>query len=270
MKNIDYNKIMCVIGILLITTFCVILVLGYNLYNKLLIRSVGFCLVGEILIYLYNANTNLKTKKYTIKNEKLPVNFNGYKILHISDFHNTNSKRIKTKILQSISKNKPDIIVITGDLIDSRRTNIYTVKELLITIVDFVPVYYVFGNHESRLRDIQMLINEVKSIGVNVLRNETIDIFKDNECIKITGLEDPAFYIPLETSHELTNYINKILQAILKKDNKFNVLITHRPEYITQYAQHNYEIVFAGHAHGGQIRLPIFGGVIAPRSRIFS
>ena len=227
------------------------------------------CLLGIILIYLYNENTNLKNKEYEVKSDKLPLNFNGYKLLHISDFHNTNSKRIKTKIIKAISKNNPDIIIITGDLIDSRRTNIYTVKEFLRTIVNFVPVYYVLGNHESRLADVQKLINEVESVGVNVLRNETIDIYVNNEHIKITGLEDPAFYTSCETSDELVAYINNVLKVIENKENNFNVLITHRPEYITQYAQHNYEIVFTGHAHGGQIRLPIFGGVIAPRSRIF-
>ena len=108
MKNLDYNKIMCVIGVLLITAFCVVLLIDYNSYDIfnnsspfyviILSRAIELWLPGTILIYLYNENTNLKETEYIVESDKLPKGFNGYKIAHISDFHNTNSKRIKTRL----------------------------------------------------------------------------------------------------------------------------------------------------------------------------
>ena len=273
MKNLDYNKIMCVIGILFIIIFCIVLIIDYNSYDMfnsapfsvlVLVRTIEFWLPGAILIYLYNQNTNLKETKYLIQSDKLPKTFNGYKIGHISDFHNTNSKRIKTKIIEVLNKNKPDIIVITGDLIDSRRTDILNVKMFLKIIVNIAPVYYVLGNHESRLYDVQSLINEAQDVGVKVLRNVSEKIERQGECIEILGIDDPAFYIPLENSYEISQKTDNLLEAIVKDSNDFKILLIHRPELLDIYSKYDFDLVFTGHAHGGQIRLPLIGGIIAP------
>lgn len=278
MRNLDYNKIMCVVGILFIIAFCIVLIIDYNSYSifnstpfsvTILVRTVEFWLPGAILIYLYNQNTNLKDTKYTVVSNKLPQAFNGYKIAHISDFHNTNSKRIKTKIKEALNKNKADIIVITGDLIDSRRTNILNAKEFLKDIVNIAPVYYVLGNHESRLRDIQNLINEAQAVGVKVLRNVSVKINKDDENIQMLGIDDAAFYIPFENSYEAIDKTENILNLIVKDSNNFKILLAHRPELIDVYSKHELDLVFTGHAHGGQMRLPLIGGIIAPGQGFF-
>lgn len=278
MRNLDYNKIMCVIGILLTIAFCIVLIIDYNSYDIfnfapfyaiVLVRTLEFWLPGGILIYLYNQNTNLKETKYLVESDKLPKSFSGYKIAHISDIHNTNSRRIKAKVLETLKSNKPDIIVITGDLIDSRRTNILNAKELLKSIVDISPVYYVLGNHESRLCDIQNLINEVQSIGVTVLRNISAKIEKQGEFIELLGIDDPASYIPLESKCEIMQKTDNVLKSIVKDSDNFKILLIHRPELLEIYAKYNFDLVFTGHAHGGQIRLPLIGGVIAPGQGIF-
>ena len=279
MKNLDYNKIMCVVGIILITTFCVVIITEYTtfytfnnsslFYKTIIMRSIQLWLPGVILIYLYNANTNLKETNYLIKSEKLPKVFTGYKIAHISDFHNTNSKRIKQNIVKALKKNNPDIIVITGDLIDSRRTNINTAKAFLKDIIGIAPVYYVLGNHESRLSDVQKLINEAQSTGVNVLRNVSVYIQKDGETIDLTGLDDPGFFIKLENKCEVKKKTDKALETIVKASDNYTILLTHRPELMDIYSKHSFDLVFTGHAHGGQIRVPGIGGVIAPGQGMF-
>jgi len=279
MKILDYNKIMCVIGVLLITAFCVVLLIDYNSYDIfntslpfyviVLSHVLKLWLPGAILIYLYNENTNLKETEYIVASGKLPKAFNGYKIAHISDFHNTNSKRIKTKIIQSLSKYHPDIIVITGDLIDSRRTNILNAKKFLKSIVKIAPVYYVLGNHESRLYDLKELIDEVQKTGVNILRNISVKIEKRDELIEIFGLDDPAFYIPLENKYEIGQKTDKVLETVTENNNNFKILLIHRPELLEIYAKYDFDLVFAGHAHGGQIRFPWIGGIVAPGQGLF-
>ena len=279
MKKIDYNKIMCIIGILFIIVFCIILVIDYTsydmfnnsatFYTTILERSVQLWLPGVVLIYLYNQNTNLKTTQYLIESHRLPKGFDGYKIAHISDFHNTNSKRIITKIVQALKNNKPDIIVITGDLIDSRRTNILSAKEFLKNIINIAPVYYVLGNHESRLYNVQELINEAQDIGVNILRNIGVYIKKQDEKIQIYGVDDPAFYIPLENKNEVAQKAENVLNKVVKDKNYFTILLIHRPELLSLYEKYNFDLVFTGHAHGGQIRLPIIGGLVAPGQGVF-
>lgn len=278
MRNLDYNKVMCVIGVLLIVAFCTILVVDYMNYNmfdsqpfyaRILVRILEFWLPGAILVFLYNQNTNLNKTQYFVQSKRLPKSFNGYKIAHISDFHNTNSKRIKCKIIRILNKEKPDIIVITGDLIDSRRANILNAKEFLKSLVNVAPVHYVLGNHESRLYDIQNLINEVKDAGVNVLRNVSLKISTQGETIEILGVDDPGFYAPLENSYEVRRKAENLLNTVVKSNTHFKILLMHRPELLELYSKYNLDIVFAGHAHGGQIRLPFVGGIVAPGQGVF-
>lgn len=278
MKNLDHNKIMCVIGIVLITAFCALLIIdyiNYDIFNSapfsatILMRAIEFWLPGAILIYLYSQNTNLKETELLVKNDKLPKSFNGYKIAHISDFHNTNSKRIKTKIIEVLNKNKPDIIVITGDLIDSRRTNVVNAKEFLKSIVSIATVYYVLGNHESRLYDVENLIDVAQSVGANVLRNVSVKLEKQGEKIELLGIDDAAFCAPLENNYEITHKTNHMLETLKKDNNNFKILLVHRPELFEIYSKYNFDLVLTGHAHGGQIRLPLIGGLIAPGQGLF-
>ena len=278
MKNLDYNKVMCVIGILFIIIFCIVLIIEYNTYDIfnsapfsviVLVRAIEFWLPGAILIYLYNQNTNLKETRYLIQSDKLPKSFSGYKIAHISDLHNTNSRKVKRKILETLENNRPDIIVITGDLVDSRRTNIPNAKEFLKNVVKISPVYYVLGNNESRLCDVQSLIDEVQSVGVNVQRNINSKIEKQGEAIELLGLDDPAFFIPLESKDEIRKKTDDVLKSIVRDSDNFKLLLIHRPELLDVYAKYNFDLIFTGHAHGGQIRLPLIGGIIAPGQGIF-
>lgn len=274
MNKIDFNKMLLGIGVMLMLAFLVALTYDYISYNAydnsapfytfVLVRFVEFGVLGMLCIYLYNQNTNLKETIYDITTDKVK----GYKVAQISDFHNTNSVKLKRKIIESLKSNKPDIIVITGDLIDSRRTNIAVTKEFLESITAITKTYYVLGNHESRKENVQELIKIFECTGVIVLRNETVKL-KDN--LELIGLEDINFSIPEKKQENLSNpqaileqTLKQNLENIVTQNDTYKILITHRPEYISTYSECNIDLTLTGHAHGGQIRLPFVGGLFAP------
>jgi len=272
--RIDYNKIMYIIGIIFIICFGVFILIDYTRYNTLsnvviIIRAFQFMLPGIILLYLYNQNTFVKATHYVIKSKRLEESFNGYKIAHISDFHNTNSKRSKKIIIKELEKNKPDIIVITGDLIDSRRTNMQTAVEFVKSIIHVAPIYYVLGNHESRLSNIGELEKMLQNIGVIILRNQKIKLQRNTQFIQLVGIDDPTFYVTESEFEPIEVNIDKKIKNVVKDKETFTILLTHRPEYMQIYSSNQLDLAFTGHAHGGQIRIPFIGGVIAPGQGIF-
>ena len=277
MRRLDYNKIMCVLGAIFIILFCTFTIRDYINYDGInnsapfyvfvIIRIIEFMLPGILFIYLYNQNTYLKESYHIVKSTKLEQGSN-YKIAQISDFHNTNSKRIKTSLIQKLKENKPNIIVITGDLIDSRRTNISAVKEFVEKITNIAPVYYVLGNHESRFQNIKELEQAIQKTGAKILRNKVINLTNQ---IQLIGMDDPAHYVTIEQKVEgkMEDLVELKLKGLLENNNMFKVLIAHRPELIDTYAKTNVDIVFTGRAHGGQIRIPGIGGIIAPGQDFF-
>jgi len=220
-----------------------------------------------IVIYLYLEVTTLEVSQYNVKSDKLPGAFDGYKIAHISDFHNTKSNRLKNKILQTLEMDKPDILVITGDFIDSRRTNMQ-VSLAFIEKIKNIPIYYVAGNHESRIKDYPKFKKELQNLGVKVLENEKIELKQKTDIISLIGLQDPSFDTSERDKKGMTQLVDKWLKTYSTKDN-FEILLLHRPELFTTYVENHVDVVFSGHAHGGQVVLPFIGPIIAPNQGYF-
>lgn len=279
MKKIDYNKIMFIVAVILIVMFLLFIINDYKqiiyiknasiVLNKVLIyRMLQFILPSIVLLYLYEQNTYLKNIKIHIQDNKLPKKFNC-KIAQLSDFHNTNSKRLKVKLKNVLEQEKPDIIVITGDLLDARRTNIQTVKQFINMIKHIAPIYYVLGNHEARISNVHELITEVKNEGVHVIRNEVIKLEKAGESIELIGLDDPGFFVTSLEENIKEKIDIKLNELINSDSDKYRILLTHRPELIDTYSKPDIDLIFTGHAHGGQIRIPFLGGIIAPGQGFF-
>lgn len=220
-----------------------------------------FIIIIVLLIsyYLYYENTTLKVTKHKLSNNKIN---NNIKVAHISDFHNTKSKRLKKALINKLRSNKPDIIVITGDFIDSRRTNLDISLDFLDKIKSICPIYYVSGNHEARRDEYHLLKQGLINAKVKVLENEKIKL---NDNINILGIVDPLFKKGVKS--KIT--IDKEIKSIKYDKNSFNILLTHRPEHFNTYVKYNIDLVFAGHAHGGQIRLPFIGPLFAPAQGFF-
>ena len=229
-----------------------------------------FFLVARVglIIWIAWANTAIELNEYQIKSEELPENFEGFRIVQVSDLHNTEIGEENTKLLKLIENAKPDIIVITGDTVDSYHTDVEVSLRFVEKAVRIAPCYYVTGNHEARFSKefFQSFEEKLKEYGVQVLHDESVMLEKDGEYILLAGLDDPTF----ASNHEGIRYSN--LSSHIKElfsEEGFHVLLSHRPELFETYVEADVDLVFSGHAHGGQFRLPFVGGIVAPNQGFF-
>ena len=218
-------------------------------------------------IYFYFENTTLEVSTYQIATNKIPNEFNNYKIIQISDFHNNTSSKLTKKIVEKIKNQKPNIIVITGDLIDSTKTNVDIAIDMIKEIIEIAPIYYVTGNHEARTNEYDNLKSQMIELGVKILENEAQEIQLNNSTINILGINDPSFY--KESDILDSKIVKNNMENIQYNEDNFTILLSHRPEVFKIYVEKNIDLVFTGHAHGGQIRLPFIGGIIAPNQGTF-
>ena len=228
-----------------------------------------FWLIGLLIfvvLFLCDQNNRIVISKHRVKDKKVPSAFNGFKILHLSDLHNKSFGKNQTLLLNKIYKLNPDIILITGDLIDRRRTDFEPVLHLLKGLHS-IPVYYVPGNHEAWSDCYAQLKDILISHEIVVLENEERCIVRDHQRLYLYGLKDPGFYS--KDDHKLKSRDQLHAQLEAWKPEGFSILLSHRPEYFDVYASHAIDISFSGHAHGGQIRFPFIGAILAPHQGFF-
>ena len=212
-------------------------------------------------------NTALESNHVMITSEMIPDDFSGYRIAHISDYHNTESNRLNKQLLKILKEEEPDMIAITGVLIDSRRTDIDVSLRFAEQAVKIAPCYYVTGNHESRIDDLDTLKSGLEALGVKVLDNKRLILQKGNDEITLIGVSDPKFMTrKIEEEDEI---MRQCLTQLSKEADTYRILLSHRPELFEIYKQAEINLVFSGHAHGGQFRLPVLGGLIAPNQGFF-
>lgn len=180
--------------------------------------------------------------------------------MHISDLHNAEFGDGQKDLIDKIEAQDADIIVITGDMIDSRRTDVDKAVELITGLGNKIPVYYVTGNHESRVREYNELESKLIENGVTVLKNESVKIEKDSSFINIIGVDDPSFGM---SANDIFHTVSEL------KTDGYDVLLSHRPELFETYCESGAELVLCGHAHGGQVRIPFAGGLVAPNQGLF-
>ena len=225
--------------------------------------------ISALFAFLAWQNNEVAITEHNYTNDKLPNKFNGFKILHISDLHN---KKFYGRLTNKIKKINPDIIVITGDLIDRRRTNINSAMELIEDIVKIAPTYYVSGNHEQLSQHYTKLKEELNKFNVINMDDFYTAINKGGSEIGLIGIADPAINAN-EKAHLSENNVRYVISRLnhltknLKTD--FNILLSHRPELLNVYKKFNIDLVFSGHAHGGQIRIPLLGGILSPNQGFF-
>lgn len=228
--------------------------------NKKSIKIIRFILaICVIIIFFIWQNNDIVQTNYTYVNEKIPKSFSGFKIVQISDLHNKEFGKNQGRLLNIVSKQAPDIIVVTGDLIDSRYTSIDKAMKFIEGAVKIAPVYYVTGNHELRVNQYNILKQKIEQAGAVILDNEICDITNEHgDTIKIVGLDDGAIYS--DTLEQLRKRID---------NSNFTILLSHQPEALESYCASELDLVFSGHAHGGQVRLPFIGGLVAPNQGFF-
>ena len=248
---------------------------------ELLKKRIVFCVlmfvnvvISAMFISYIISLFKIDVSKYEVASSKVPKAFDGFKILQLSDLHNRRFNKNNKKIVKIIEKQKPDIIVMTGDMVSSNSTGFSNFFSLVEELDGKYPIYYIFGNHEQRLsvEKQAIIIGKLREYGVKVLNNQHESITKNDESIEIFGLkQELIYYTNYLKSKKTYSYETKDMEnAIRKADSKkFNILLAHNPLYFETHEKWGADLVFSGHVHGGIIQIPFIGGFLSPERKLF-
>lgn len=224
-------------------------------------------LISIMVSWVIWGNLSVETTKLTVTAKDLPEAFDKFSIAHISDLHNAEYGKNNEKLIDILKAESPNIIAITGDLIDSNHTNLEVALSFAQQAVKIAPCYFVTGNHEAWIgSQYEELKTSLQNTGITVLQDEAIELNYGDVCIQLIGLNDPDFS---ERDRLLSESILEAKLSQVNISDGFTILLSHRPEYFNVYQNKNIDLVLSGHAHGGQFRLPLGGGVIAPGQGLF-
>ncbi|MCR4963885.1 MAG: metallophosphoesterase [Firmicutes bacterium] len=215
------------------------------------------CLLCVMLtaVFLHWQNRTISVSEYTYSHPLLGQDLDGFAIAFVSDLH---SDDFDGRLLDKLKALEPDLILLGGDLLDCRHGDPQVALDFAAACTQIAGVYYAPGNHEANTgKDYADFARSLEESGVRVLFNSGAEISKGESRFYLLGVPDQAFHA--EAAQDAI--------ARLRKNDLCNVLLAHRPERIDSYA--GADLVLSGHAHGGQIRLPFVGGLIAPGQGFF-
>ena len=236
--------------------------------KRIIVLAVAAILLFALIIWIAWGNKALELNSYTIASNKLPDSFNGFRIAQVSDLHNAEMGKDNEKLISMLVEAAPDIIVITGDIIDSRNTNVDVALDFAEQAVKIAPCYYVTGNHEARVDEYSDLKVGLIELGVTVLEDAKTQIVLSGESITLVGVDDPSFQTDYLFGNDET-VMNSELNELINEEDGYVILLSHRPELFDTYVENKVDLIFSGHAHGGQFRIPFIGGVVAPNQGVF-
>ena len=235
-----------------------------------IITAILIILLVCLFIFLHYQNKHIVITKYNIVSNNIK---NDFKITHLSDIHSTEFK----DIIKKVSETQPDIIVITGDLINDKGKNINKMLNLLRELNKITDVFYITGNHERRLNYFEELMDKIKATNTKVLRNETASYDCKGNCINILGLDENQASFEDYKSRKNGNFTYKNYDKefkIYEQKNGFKLVLSHFPENFDlisgcSYSKYNFDLMLSGHAHGGQFILPFLGSIYSPGQGLF-
>lgn len=202
-----------------------------------------------------------KKSYHMVVSQKLPDSFSGFKIAHISDPHSVPAKSCSEEIFSA----EPDITVITGDLFNDDEKSTEKTEELIFTLAKEMPVFFVSGNHDLWRVDCKKIFNRIEACGAKLLDGKCEFITRGEDKIAISGIADPFSKIP----EEIEKNVKAALSAAERHD-CYEILLFHRANLYDLIKDSGYDLILSGHMHGGQLRIPGIGGVLAPSSALLS
>lgn len=217
-----------------------------------------------VIIALFAFNTKMKIQHYSLESEKLTA---PVRIVLITDLHSCSYGKGQRELIDAIHAQKPDIILLGGDICDDKIPHRNT-ELVLRAIADKYPCYYVTGNHEYWSREIEKILKIFESYNVPVLEGsfDTIDV--RGQKLNICGISDPDILKYTDKNYSITEQLKDA--AVASENGNYSILFAHRPELIDSYLNYDFDLILAGHAHGGQWRLPgIINGLFAPNQGFF-
>lgn len=230
---------------------------------------------GALSAFTVWQNIRIKTTSYMLNMNDLPTPFNGYRIALLSDIHSRNFGEKQHQLLSRVRQANPDLILIAGDWIDARQGRIETCLEQAKRLQAIAPVFGVYGNHEQRRIRNDGHDNfglQLEKAGVQMLHTSGTRIMRGGAFLNLIGVDDPS---ELPEGHVRRSALSRMMNDMLGRvthgilPDEYTILISHRPEFLKLYAKYPIDLVCAGHAHGGQVRLPGVGGLFAPGQGLF-
>ncbi|MGV2804297.1 phosphoesterase [Clostridium perfringens] len=235
---------------------------------EILLGALGITLVTG---FFYYENNGISTTNYEV-DCGIGKDIN---VVHLSDLHGKEFGKNNEKLKRLILKEKPDLVVATGDMIDSSLKNMEGAIDFLSDLSKRVKVVYISGNNEQRCKKAEYIFESLKSKGVIVLRNEIITLSLNEVKVNILGM----FEKPKGDLHSSLKKINgsyayedfhKLFKSLESLEG-LKIVLSHYPEiFEAEYSKYDFHIMFSGHAHGGQFRIPIVKrGLVAPGQGFF-
>lgn len=221
-------------------------------------------IITAVMIFSYTQNNCLSTSSFEITSDRIPQEFHGYRIVQLSDLHGKWFGKNQDRLVRQVEKQKPNLIVMTGDLVDASRYEEKPAIALVQRLSIIAPVYVSLGNHEEWSdvdNSLQPFLKKLQIAGARIVRGESLYETRNGAKILISGIDDPDFNVPHQWQ--------RVVDAGKNTPSTFHILLSHRPELFDKYVEGKFDLVFTGHAHGGQIRLPFVGGLVAPVQRFF-
>ena len=224
--------------------------------------------LSMLVICIVCHNKDLEINKFNVKSKYIPTEFDNFRIVQVSDLHNAEFGKNNEKLLAMLKQTDADIIVITGDLIDSRNTKVDVAVSFAEKATKIAPTYYINGNHEARVpEEYERLKQGLDEAGVTILENDSIDITIGDKAITLIGINDSSFRMELVDDTMMQNVSHQLMSVVPDNDN-YKILLAHKPHYFDAYAN-QVDLVLSGHAHGGQFKIPFIGGLVAPGQGFF-
>jgi len=234
-----------------------------NRKNIKIIMLIMIIIVGVISISIYASKNKLSVATYNVESQKIS---NQVKIVQLTDLHDLTFGENNQKLIEKIKIEKPDIITMTGDMINSDTEEFNRLVNLIKDLNKVAPVYFSLGNHEIENKYIDKITSYVEDVGAIVLEEDYKDIVVNNNNIRIAGVYD--YIIP---NMKKTSPTYKFSQTFDDTDN-FKLLLSHIPDSYVLWGGYEVikpDLVLSGHYHGGLIRLPFIGGLFAPEQGFF-
>ena len=231
--------------------------------QKYIKLAITLSIVIVIILFCNFQNKHLETTHYTYAAEQLGADLEGYRIVQISDLHNAKFGKNNRKLVDRIRECEPDMIVLTGDLVDSNHTNIDRAVQFVDEIVKICPVYYVTGNHEYWLEksEYDELMDGLIGAGVVILDDQVVEISRGDAKFRLVGLDDKS--LADGTLGTLLNNTHNVVHED-SDEREFTVVLAHEPQYLARYASSGVDLVLTRKKKKKQFRLPFVGGIVAP------
>lgn len=208
---------------------------------------------AAVVPYGCTRTEELTVSRHTVRVHQLPPNFSGFTICHLTDLHSREYGPGNRELLKIIEAEEPDLIAMTGDMVDWRKCNLSVCLDLCVRAATIAPTKYVTGNHEM-MDQVEMIQDRIIQSGADLLDNRCIQLKRGGDAVCLAGAGERDFY----GRHSVRFAMRDVPRNVC------SIILSHHPEQMSAFAERGANLILAGHTHGGQVKMPGVGALIAP------